>query len=103
MRFKAASHPMAPRKIAHRPVQPCWPAPSSAYWRAIAPGNAKHRLLLAQNVMKLVGFLRLMQHPDGAMAHFHGGGLVSRDLVAQLTRYGNHISNRKEIRASRRV
>jgi uncharacterized heparinase superfamily protein len=41
------------------------------------------------SLLRLVGFARMMQHPDGGLALFNGAGLVSRDLVAQVTRFGS--------------
>lgn len=40
-------------------------------------------------LVRMVGFIRLMQQPDGGLALFNGGGLVSRDLVAEVTRFGS--------------
>lgn len=48
---------------------------------------APDRLGLA--LLRLVGFARMMQHPDGGLALFNGAGLASRDLVAQVTRFGS--------------
>lgn len=39
-------------------------------------------------LLRLIGFIRMMQHPDGGLALFNGAGLVTRDLVAQVTRFG---------------
>lgn len=43
---------------------------------------------LAPNLLRMIGFIRMMQHPDGGLALFSGAGLVTRDLVAQVTRFG---------------
>lgn len=39
-------------------------------------------------LLRMVTFLRMMQHPDGGLALFHNAGLVPRDLVAQVTQFG---------------
>jgi uncharacterized heparinase superfamily protein len=39
-------------------------------------------------IARMVGFIRMMQHPDGGLALFAGAGLVMRDLVAEVTRFG---------------
>lgn len=39
-------------------------------------------------IARMVGFIRMMQHPDGGLALFNGAGLVTRDLVAEVTRFG---------------
>ncbi len=43
--------------------------------------------MLMQALQRLIGFVRLMQQPDGALALFNGGGLIERDLVAEVTRF----------------
>lgn len=42
---------------------------------------------LSQGLQRLIGFVRLMQQPDGGLALFNGGGLVERDLVSEVTRF----------------
>lgn len=39
-------------------------------------------------LLRMIAFIRMMQHPDGGLALFNGAGLVTRDLAAQVTRYG---------------
>jgi uncharacterized heparinase superfamily protein len=39
-------------------------------------------------LLRMIGFIRMMQHPDGGLALFAGAGGVTRDLVAQVTRFG---------------
>lgn len=42
---------------------------------------------------RLTTFIRMMQHPDGGLALFNGGGAITRDFVAQATRLGvNHVA-----------
>ena len=43
---------------------------------------------LAPALLRMIGFIRMMQHPDGGLALFAGAGGVTRDLVAQVTRFG---------------
>lgn len=43
---------------------------------------------LGATLLKMVAFIRIMQHPDGGLALFNGAGQVTRDLVAQVTRFG---------------
>lgn len=47
-------------------------------------------------VQRMVAFLRMMQHPDGGLALFHGGGLASRDLIAEVTRFNAGMVARQE-------
>lgn len=44
---------------------------------------------LSQALQKLIGFVRLMQHPEGGLALFNGGSLVERDLVGEVTRFAS--------------
>lgn len=37
---------------------------------------------------RLVAFIRMMQHPDGGLALFNGAGLTTRDLTAEVMRFG---------------
>lgn len=43
---------------------------------------------LVPALLRMIGFIRMMQHPDGGLALFAGAGLVMRDLVAEVTRFG---------------
>jgi uncharacterized heparinase superfamily protein len=43
---------------------------------------------IGTTLLRMVTFLRMMQHPDGGLALFHGAGLAPRDLVAQVTQFG---------------
>lgn len=43
---------------------------------------------LGPALLRMIGFIRMMQHPDGGLALFAGAGGVTRDLVAQVTRFG---------------
>ncbi len=43
---------------------------------------------ISSTLLGMIGFIRMMQHPDGGLAQFSGAGLVTRDLVAQVTRFG---------------
>jgi uncharacterized heparinase superfamily protein len=45
--------------------------------------------VLSQGLQRLIGFMRLMQQPDGGLALFNGGGLVERDLVAEVTGFAS--------------
>jgi uncharacterized heparinase superfamily protein len=44
---------------------------------------------LGQLLLRLIGFIRMMQMPDGGLALFNGGGLALRDIVSQVTRFGS--------------
>lgn len=44
---------------------------------------------LGEALQKLISFVRLMQHPEGGLALFNGGGLVERDLVGEVTRFAS--------------
>lgn len=44
---------------------------------------------LSQGLQRLIGFMRLMQQPDGGLALFNGGGLVERDLVAEVSGFAS--------------
>jgi len=44
--------------------------------------------ILTASFQKLVAFIRMMQHPDGGLALFNGAGLVTRDLAAEVMRFG---------------
>ena len=48
-----------------------------------APESVTHGL------QRLIAFVRLMQQPEGGLALFNGGGLVERDLVAEVTRFAS--------------
>lgn len=51
---------------------------------------------LNPTLQRMIAFARLMQHPDGALALFNGGGLVSRDLVSEVTRFASARTGRPE-------
>lgn len=44
---------------------------------------------LTHGLQRLIGFVRLMQQPEGGLALFNGGGLIERDLVAEVTRFAS--------------
>lgn len=44
--------------------------------------------LLSPALLRLISFIRMMQHPDGGLALFNGSGFVTRDLVAQVLQFG---------------
>lgn len=43
----------------------------------------------APALFRMIGFIRMMQHPDGGLALFNGAGLVTRDLAAEVMRFGS--------------
>ena len=47
-------------------------------------------------LLRMISFLRMVQHPDGGLVLLHGGGLVSRELVADVTRFGGSNVQRRE-------
>lgn len=49
--------------------------------RQIAPPPA-----LASTLSDMIGFLRLLQHPDGGLALMNGGGRIPRDLAGEVIR-----------------
>lgn len=44
---------------------------------------------LGPHLLRLISFIRMMQHPDGGLALFNGGGLALRDSASQVTRFGS--------------
>lgn len=44
--------------------------------------------VLSPALLRLISFIRMMQHADGGLALFNGAGLVTRDLVAQVLQFG---------------
>ncbi len=52
--------------------------------------------LLSPALLRLISFIRMMQHPDGGLALFNGAGFVTRDLVAQILQFGMGQSMRIE-------
>lgn len=52
--------------------------------------------LLSPALLRLISFIRMMQHPDGGLALFNGSGRVTRDLVAQVLQFGMGQSLRIE-------
>lgn len=52
--------------------------------------------LLSPTLLRLISFIRMMQHPDGGLALFNGAGFVTRDLVAQVLQFGMGQSVRIE-------
>lgn len=47
-------------------------------------------------LLRLISFIRMMQHPDGGLALFNGSGFVTRDLTAQVLQFGMGQSIRIE-------
>lgn len=45
--------------------------------------------VVTHGLQRLIGFVRLMQQPEGGLALFNGGGLIERDLVAEVTRFAS--------------
>lgn len=45
--------------------------------------------VLGPNLLRLISFIRMLQHPDGGLALFNGGGLALRDAVSHVTRFGS--------------
>lgn len=43
---------------------------------------------LTEALLRLVGFVRMMQHDDGGFAHFAGAGLARRDIAAEVAQFG---------------
>jgi uncharacterized heparinase superfamily protein len=67
--------------------------PLLALYRARQKPAPEHLGLLLQRV---IAFGRMMQHPDGALALFNGAGLVTRDLVSEVTRFASARAARME-------
>ncbi len=44
---------------------------------------------LGPHLLRLIGFIRMMQQPDGGLSLFNSGGLALRDAVSQVTRFGS--------------
>ena len=44
---------------------------------------------LGAHLLRLIGFIRMMQQPDGGLALFNSGGIALRDSVSQVTRFGS--------------
>jgi uncharacterized heparinase superfamily protein len=51
---------------------------------------------IGKHLRSLCAFLRMVQHPDGAVAQFHGGGHVARDLASLLAHYGHWQNERAD-------
>lgn len=73
-----------------------WFIPLLALYRA---RQANPPELLGQTLLRLISFIRMMQHPDGGLALFNGGGLALRDSVSQVTRFGSSRASRLDAAA----
>lgn len=51
---------------------------------------------IAATLLRMTGFIRMMRHPDGGLALFNGAGRATRDLAAQVTRFGTGQVARRE-------
>lgn len=58
--------------------------------------NVNPPAFIGMNLLRMVAFLRMMQHPDGGLALFNGAGLAPRDLVAEATRFASGRIPRRE-------
>lgn len=67
--------------------------PLLALYRARQRPAPEH---LGPALQRIIAFGRMMQHPDGALALFNGAGLVTRDLVSEVTRFASSRTARMD-------
>ncbi len=51
---------------------------------------------MVAQLFRIIGFVKMMQHPDGTLGAFNNGNHVSRDLIAEVTRFATSRGLRME-------